>query len=138
MAYLEIFLSAVTGRLSDAGLDAVPEYESGMKPVPEDSFFVTAAVTDVRHEPPLPFDGGTALPVTLTLRLRFHCRTGGDAERLSVCWELTVLPALLRMGLAVSAAEFGGTVYDRTLDRLVREGTVRIAGAVTLTPLQTA
>lgn len=135
MAYLETFLHDVTERLSAAGLTVEPEYPQNARPVPAKGLFVTAAVSAVRHEPPLAFSGGSAVPVQLTLRLRFHCGTDRDAAQLSVCWELTVLPVLLGMGLAVQSAAFGETVYDRTLDRFVREAQVQIAGAVTRTPL---
>jgi hypothetical protein len=135
MAYLETFLHGVTNRLSAAGVKALPEYALKLRPVPADTLFVTAAVGELRHEPPMPFAGGTAVPVSLTLRLRFHCRPEDGAEKLSIFWELTVLPLLLGMGLATASAVLGPPVYDRTLDRLVREAQVQIAAAVTQRPL---
>lgn len=135
MAYLETFLTSVTDRLSSAGLTALPEYKLRLRPVPADAMFVTAGISGLRHTPPMPFADGAAVPGELTLRLRFHCRTGDDPERLSICWELTVLPILLSMGLAMTSASLGDAFYDKTLDRCVREAQVQIAAAVTRTPL---
>lgn len=131
MALLDTFLHELTDRLSASGIRVLNEFEQPLFPLPADDLFVTAAVTGLRAEPPLSVHGGRAVPVQLTLRLRFHGRTEKDAGALPAVRETVLLPLLLDTGLAVTSADCGETAYVRAVDRFVCEAEFSLAGVFT-------
>ena len=124
MAYLETFAGEIADALTDAGITAFTEFARECAPLPRAPKFVTLAVSAMQTEPPLAYPGGTASPAELTLRFRLHGMPQSDPDDLAILWELYVLPVMLRGGYPITHAKLGETRYDKTLDRLVREGTV--------------
>ena len=126
MAYLETLTGQIVSALGDAGITAFTEFESEGAPLPRAEKFVTLAVSAMQTEPPLAYPSGTASPAELALRFRLHGMPRSSPDDLAILWEHYVLPVMLRGGYPITHAKLGETRYDKTLDRLVREGTVSL------------
>gem|GEM_PF-2933690 len=137
MAYLETVISQIVGTLQENGVTAYAEYELQTSPVPADPMFVTAAVTRFEADvPPVAVYGdGKAFPAVLTLRFRIHGKPNDDPDKLTIIWEVSVLPELMDAGYCIRSAKLGEVQYSRQLDRILREATVTVDALLTRKPL---
>lgn len=123
-ALTDSFLTA----LNAAGIPAYPEYPQILKPLPTAPFFVTVACTAMDFDAPLQSAFGDVMPLSLTLRLRLHCRTDAAftdyAEQVDVC----ILQTAQQNQLDLRRMRFGELHYVRQIDRLVRETLLDICG----------
>lgn len=137
MAYLETFVSRVCGLLTRSGLTAYPDYARRLKAIPPDCEFLTVGAEKLTLDAPFSEGDSTVIPADLLLRVRLHCRTQESADGLSILFETVLLPELLDGGIAVGKAELTGTVYSKTLDRLVREVQIHVPALIIRAPVPT-
>ncbi|MBQ8922912.1 MAG: hypothetical protein IJ060_12295 [Oscillospiraceae bacterium] len=120
-------IARLTGLLREAGLSAYSEFERNALPLPADTCFVTVGIANMQAERSI---GGSAIPVSLKLRVRVHTKTGVDAS-VSRDTVQTVLAALSPGNDPYPAAEISAPVYQKQLDRLVTELNMQLDGLLT-------
>lgn len=130
MAYLVPVAEEVCAALTAAGLPAYTEYALSTEPVPVSRDFVTVGIADVRTGPVFRRGSTAVMPAECTLRLRFHCLTNADIDRLTILWELKAVPLLMERGFALTGMTLSPPERAAALNRFVREALCRISAAV--------
>ena len=133
MAYLDTMLGQFCTVLRANGIEPVTEYERRLSPPPASAEFVTLGLPEIHCGSPMQYGTGKAIPADITLRLRFHCKTGKSADALLIRWELGLVPALLASGLSVTGCTLGPVTFDRELNRFLRECSVTVSAVITET-----
>ena len=122
---------ALIGALREAGIPAYPEYPQ--RPFPPEPYFVTAACTETVCGMPLQSVFGDALPVTLTFRIRLHCRPDTELSVIAGKADACILRFLMQNQIDLREIRFGELQYVRQTGRLVRETLLKIRGTCCLT-----
>ena len=113
---------------------AFGEYELCGKPVPAGAYFVTAAAERVQYQAAMEYRNGLAVPFSLTLRIRQHCRTDIPADTLLVRLHAEIIPAISRMDMNIIKQEQGDIHFDKTLARFVLETHITAEGLIIRLP----
>ena len=127
----ETLSAALIGALRDAGIPAYPEFPQ--RPFPPEPYFVTVACMETVCGTPLQSVFGDALPVTLTFRLRLHCRPDTEFSVIEEKADALILRFLMQNQIDLREIRFGESQYVRQTDRLVRETLLKISGTCCLT-----
>ena len=130
MAYLETLTAQITGILNDAGIEAYAEFAQGLEAPPNGAVFATVSIAAMHCGTPITLPDGSLTPAAVTVRVRLHCAVQENTDRLAICLQNVLLPALLDRGYAVSSLTLGEIAYSKTLDRMLREVHIEIPAAV--------
>ena len=112
----ESLIAALTGAFSRAGFCICGEYPQILRPVPQSVFFITAAVSELRTDEPLP--DGCAAPVSVTLRLRYLWRSDCDPAPHIADADECLMQTLTDLRLCVTGMRRGAVSYQKNIDRL--------------------
>ncbi|MBP0975548.1 MAG: hypothetical protein J6P20_05730 [Oscillospiraceae bacterium] len=127
----DLLSGAVMEALRADGIPALPEYP--LRPVPAVPFYVTAACAETVYGAPLESFFGDALPFTMTLRLRYHCKPDADfaahADRTDAC----IIRTMQQKHADLRSMKNGALHYDRQLGVCIRETLLQISGTLYLT-----
>ena len=122
----EQLMDSLLGALNASGIPAYREYPAMQ--MPTECFFLTAAADICRCGNAVACADGAAAPVTLTLRLRYHCRTDSDFELHCTAADEALYAALLAQDLDIRGAVRDELHYNKTLDRNVCETRIELHG----------
>ncbi|MBR4200354.1 MAG: hypothetical protein IKQ91_03635 [Oscillospiraceae bacterium] len=121
----EHLIASLLAALNAAGIPAYREYPA-MK-MPCCTFFVTAAA-ELTAGKTVPFADGTAAPVKMMLRLRYHCKPDADFELLAELADETLFTALTEAECDIQGARREALHYNQTLDKNVCETIIELHG----------
>ena len=127
MGKLEELTDDILDLLRNAGLTVFAEYEHAVTPVPETPF-LTAAPKKLTCGDTVPYRGGKAVAVTLSLVLRLHLPVSEPGNASAEIMEQTVLPAITAANYDIRSMELRSPEYQKTLDRMVSEAALVIGG----------
>lgn len=118
----------VLSALNAEGIPAFREFPQPERKLPAGVFFVTAAVSGVECGVPVPCENGTATPVVMSVRLRYHCRTDADLALHTAQADEILLRVLRNVNCGIRKMIRGEIRYPKQLDRLEQETVFVIDG----------
>ena len=127
----ETLSAALIEALRADGIPALPEYP--MKPGPAAPFYVTAACIETAFGAPLESFFGDALPFTVSLRLRYHCKPDTDFISHAELTDNCIIRNLQQNNTDLRSMKTGALHYDRQLGVLIRETLLQVSGTLYLT-----
>lgn len=114
-------LPRITAALRDAGIAAYTEFERCTQPIPDAGCFVTVGTEQFKMLPPVQDGDNTALPVTLTLRLRLHAAPAQGTEALDTLRDRVMAALLCSRDPLLSVTGCEALAYQPQNGRLVAE-----------------
>lgn len=118
MAYLADFTTQLIDAVSAQGLACCREYQSvdmgsyGNRP------FATAAVEQLRFYDPIPLPEGSALPLTMQMRVRFCAAPDAHEDSAEIFCDTYLLPALMQTGWQLRGMTADAAVFEKEIGRI--------------------
>lgn len=128
----DMLTDALISAFQDAGIPACSEFPQIGLQMSAAPFFVTFAVIRAECSEPLLSLCGDALAVSLTLRIRCHCRTDADWDQYGSRAAQCLADTLQTLQYDIRKITRGELRYLKQLDRLERETTLELSGILYL------
>lgn len=130
---LDSFTSAVISALCQDGIPAYHEFPQVLRPLPQCGFFVTAAVSEIRLDPPVPTATGGSMPADITLRVRYLFRTDADIPMHTAAADDAILRKLRALHCDLRGLRRSELRYQKQLGRLESETLFSLRGMISYT-----
>lgn len=131
MAYLADFTQLLIDGLTAEGLPCCREYESTNIMAYENRLFATAALEQLRLDPPIVMPEGTAFPLALQMRVRFFALPEQSTADLESLLDSYLIPALNRAEMQLRGLTAEAIAIDKGIGRMCMTTHITVAAVAT-------